>query len=131
MNEIINKFKTWFKLKVELNSKESNIQFREREIWWCSIGINIGEEQNGKNDLFNRPVLILRKLTKSSFIGLPMTSKNKIGSWYVPITLHGKTSNVLIHQVRTWDKKRLSSKIGQLDWKDFTEVKKRFVEFFN
>ena len=131
MNELLEKLKAWFKLKTKIVSIENTILFREREILWCSIGINVGEEQNGKNQFFNRPVLILRKLTRNSFIGLPLTSKIKSGSWYVPITLHEKTSRVLINQVRILDKKRLTNKIGQLDSKDFDEVKRRFVNFFS
>ena len=130
INNYLEKLKNWFKLKSMLGMRENSVLFREREIWWCSIGINIGDEQNGKNESFNRPVLILRKITKTSFVGLPMTSKSKLGSWYVPITLHAKTSIVLLHQVRLWDSRRLSSKIGQLDWKDFNEVKKKFLEFY-
>jgi mRNA-degrading endonuclease toxin of MazEF toxin-antitoxin module len=130
INNYLEKLTNWFKLKSILGVKEKSILFREREIWWCSIGINIGDEQNGKNESFNRPVLILRKITKTSFVGLPMTSKNKIGSWYVPITLHGKTSIILLHQVRLWDSRRLNSKIGQLDWKDYKEVKRRFTRFY-
>ena|SRR3989344_6518846 len=130
INNYLEKLTDWFKLKSKLGVKETTILFREREIWWCSIGINIGDEQNGKNESFNRPVLILRKITKTSFVGLPMTSKSKIGSWYVPITLHGKISIILLHQVRLWDSRRLSSKIGQLDWKDYGEVKRKFTEFY-
>lgn len=130
INNYLEKLSSWFKLKSVLGVKEKPVLFREREIWWCSIGINIGDEQNGKNESFNRPVLILRKITKTSFVGLPMTSKSKTGSWYVPITLHAKTSIVLLHQIRLWDSRRLSSKIGQLDWKDFNEVKKRFMKFY-
>ncbi|MEK7504535.1 MAG: type II toxin-antitoxin system PemK/MazF family toxin [Patescibacteria group bacterium] len=131
INDYTGKLKNWFKVKLNIGSQEKYILFSEREIWWCSIGINVGEEQNGKNDLFNRPVLIFRKLTRNSFIGFPLTSKDKIGSWYAPITLQGKTSNVLIHQVRIWDKRRLTNKIGQLDWNDFMEVKRRFIKFIS
>ena len=43
------KFDLWNIKKKEINKKEKEIQFREREIWWISIGVNIGFEQDGKN----------------------------------------------------------------------------------
>jgi hypothetical protein len=30
--------------------------FREKEIWWACLGANIGFEQNGKNENFERPI---------------------------------------------------------------------------
>lgn len=32
---------------LEISGPES-LQFHEREIWWCSIGINLGDEHDGK-----------------------------------------------------------------------------------
>jgi len=32
--------------------------FHEREVWWCSLGMNIGLEQDGSTDAFARPVMI-------------------------------------------------------------------------
>ena len=41
-------FQNWHSLKTKLESLEKDELFREREIWWCSIGENIGFEQDGK-----------------------------------------------------------------------------------
>ena len=52
-------FDSWNKEKKGLENVGHDIlSFHEREIWWCSIGINLGDEQDGKNELFERPVLI-------------------------------------------------------------------------
>jgi hypothetical protein len=32
------------------------------DIWWASIGENVGSEINGKSRLFSRPVIIFKKL---------------------------------------------------------------------
>jgi hypothetical protein len=45
----------------------------EREIWYTKLGINIGNESNGKKD-FRRPVLILKKVGNMFFV-VPMTTK--------------------------------------------------------
>jgi hypothetical protein len=54
-------YQKWHILKNELDKKEHTIFVNEREICYTSIGENIGFEQNGKNELFERPVLVLRK----------------------------------------------------------------------
>jgi len=59
MNKYLKKFFDWTELKIKIHSQERVFYFREREIWWTSLGLNIGFEQNGKNKRFERPVLIL------------------------------------------------------------------------
>lgn len=44
----------------------AQLSFHEREIWWCSLGLNLGDEQDGKHQDFERPVLVLRFLRKVS-----------------------------------------------------------------
>lgn len=124
-------FSNWFALKPRLDDSEITRLINEREVWWCSMGVNVGHEMDGKSTKASRPVLILRKLSKNFFIGLPLTSKDKFGTWYVPITLKHKTSRVILSQVRVFDSRRLTSKIGQLDKNDFYEVKKQFISLIS
>jgi mRNA-degrading endonuclease toxin of MazEF toxin-antitoxin module len=121
----------WCKLKILLWNKESKIIFKQRDIWWCSLGINLGEEMFGKGEKFTRPVLIFRKFTKNSFLGLPITKQEKIGSWYVEITMHREKRWVMLNQARILDKKRLTNRIGVLDDEDFKKVRDRFIEFYS
>ena len=58
-------FEAWSKLKITLDCEHNAPVFNEREVWWCCIGVNIGDESNGKNRLHNRPVLVLRKFNKN------------------------------------------------------------------
>ena len=39
-------FDTWNIKKKHVNRGESRL-YTEREIWWCSLGVNIGSEQDG------------------------------------------------------------------------------------
>lgn len=65
MEDKLRNFWSWLSLKIHLHSsQEQPVYFREREIWWCSVGINIGDEEDGKNNLFERPVLILKKFNE-------------------------------------------------------------------
>lgn len=116
-------FSNWIRLKEKLHgSNHKPPYFKEREIWWCSVGENIGNEINGKDILFNRPVLIVRKLDKYSFLGVPLTSSEKIGSWYVSITHGENKSTAVVSQIRHLDYKRLDKKMATLDEVDFGRV---------
>lgn len=125
-------FKNWFKLKILLWKKENKkLVFKQGEIWWCSVGMNLGEEIFGKGIKFTRPVLVYKKFTSNSFMGIPLTSKEKQGSWYARIDLRGKTSWVILNQARIFDKKRLTNRLGALDDKDMDRVKKSFLKLFS
>ena len=44
----------WHKKKKILNERKDidNIFFREKEVWWIALGVNIGFEQDGKGEEF-------------------------------------------------------------------------------
>lgn len=65
-------FKDWSQLKEQLHiTDRTKTTFKERDVWWCSIGCNVGDEMDGKSIWFNRPVLVLRKFNKNIFYGVP------------------------------------------------------------
>ena len=129
-DDYVKLFKDWFKIKISLWRKESRVVFKQGEIWWCSFGMNLGEEIFGKGLKFTRPVLVFRKFTGNSFLGLPLTTHERKGTWYVEITIHRKTNWVMLNQARILDKKRLTNRIGTLDNADFKKVKESFLEFY-
>ncbi len=103
----------WNKKKQNINNSNLNkIYFREREIWWCSIGLNVGFEENGKGELFNRPVLVLKKYGTQIFIGIPISNTKKSGSFYFHIKIKDNKSNCLLTHLRLFDARRLTQKIG-------------------
>lgn len=51
-----------------------------------SVGLNIAMESCGKGKTLRRPVLIYKKLSGNLFIGLPLTSKEKTGTWFTDIS---------------------------------------------
>src|SRR3989344_1996965 len=120
----------WCKVKIFLWKKESKVVFKQGEIWWCSLGMNLGEEIFGKGIKFTRPVLIFRKFTGNSFLGLPLTTHERKGTWFVEITMHGKTNWAMLNQARVLDKKRLTNRVGTLDKADFQKVRTAFLEFY-
>lgn len=79
--------------------------FKEGELWWCYLGMNIGAEIYGKGSGFTRPVLIFKKLDTDLFLGMPLTSKLKDGSWYVPIKYNEKEGRAILIQIHTLDRR--------------------------
>lgn len=125
------RFLEWFGLKEKLhNIKSLPPLVKERDLWWVSFGENIGSEINGKSNLFSRPGLILKKLSREFYLVAPTTSQKKIGSWYVEIKQENKAMYVCLHQIRAIDYRRLSSRSGQTDSDDFDKVKTAFLKLY-
>ena len=124
--EFIERYNDWNIKKQNINfSYNENIYFKEGDIWWCSIGLNIGSESYGKGKDFRRPILIIRKLSDDLCIALPLTSKIKIGSWFVDILLNNENRSVMLYQIRTLNRKRFQRKMGEVNIKDFVKVKEK------
>lgn len=122
--EGVEKFVEWTKLKVRLHISERNVYFREGEIWWASLGANIGHEQDGKNEKFERPVLVLRKFNQYILWAIPLTSKIKEDNlYYIQYRLGDKIYAAVISQLRLISSKRLLRKIGMFSADDYKKVK--------
>ena len=116
-------FERWHNLKCEIDAGFASPIFNEREIWWCSVGTNIGVEEDGKNDLFERPVLVLYKFSKDGFWGVPLSSKRREGRFYFPVAVSGRPSTVLLSQLRFYSSKRLMRRIEKMTDSQFDEVR--------
>jgi mRNA interferase MazF len=104
-------FDQWNRLKQNLDSKERLPTFKQREIWWCSLGLNIGHEENGKSNDCSRPILILRKFNHHIFFGIPLTTQIKEKHYYHKVHFKNKEQCVMISQLRLFDSKRLINEI--------------------
>lgn len=125
---MLKKFLEWIHTKVVIDSKvRSENVIKEREVYWCSLGKNIGDEENGKGDVFRRPVLVFKKFNNHIFWGIPMSSKNKDNVYYVKVTLKDIEQSAIISQLRLLDTKRLDTKIGYLSEVDFLKLKNAVV----
>ncbi len=124
-------FYKWYILKEELHHGKKEQYFKERDVFWTSIGVNIGYEQDGKGEIFSRPVLILKKYNKNIFFGIPLSTKIKDGTFFFTFTLNGKPSNALLVQGRIYDTKRLENKIGKISQEDFETIKIKLGKLLN
>lgn len=119
-------FDEWNENKKEINSqKDRFLYFRDGEIWWVKLGINVGYETDGKNEDFTRPVLILKKYNKYSFLAVPLTSKIKTGKYYFYIgDVDGKEAVAILSQLKNIDSLRLVNKVTFIKKDKFKEIKK-------
>lgn len=121
-------FKGWFSVKTRIHGEEKIPTFREREIWWCSTGANVGVEQDGKNILYERPMLIIHKFNRRLFWGVPITTKIKDFPFYHPVYYKGVSDDVsrerraVLSQMRAYDSARLSRPMGKLSHQQFNEI---------
>ena len=117
-------FYKWHHLKQKLNNKENFPAFKQRDIWWCHVGVNIGDEENGKNEVYSRPTLIIKKFNNHIFWGLPLTTQIKDKSYYHKIIFKEKEQCIMISQLRLWDAKRLTTKMGRLSHPQFDNLRR-------
>ncbi len=134
LNKIKQKFIDWTKLKVRhhIFDNEKEVYFREKEVWWAAIGKNVGYEVDGKQKLFERPVLILKKYNKDLCFILPLTSKVKEPlPWYQHVVIvEEKKSAVNITQGRSIGKERLLRRFGVVERLIFSEIINKFKKQF-
>jgi mRNA interferase MazF len=88
--------------------------FYEREIWWCAFGVNVGSEQDGKNESFERPALIVKKISKDVLWVIPLTSKIINDEYRLSTQSSGIASQLILSQMRAVSSKRLLRKISRI-----------------
>jgi mRNA interferase MazF len=109
------------KKKIELNRRR---HYHEGEIWWCSFGVNIGDEQEGAGQHFMRPVVILKKFNENLFFGVALVGRKKEGDYFFSVgMIQDREASVVLSQVRTLDAKRLGMKIVGMDKTIFKNLK--------
>lgn len=122
------KFIDWTGRKARLNFAFRLLpNFHEREIWWAGFGENVGHEMNGKNYLFERPVIVVKKFNADMLLAVPTTTKDKRGDWYFPYEFEGQTIRAVLSQVRTISRRRLLRKMGIMDSGKFRLLRQAFV----
>ena len=118
-------FNGWNQAKKTIHDAGEYKLYHTREIWWCSLGVNIGFEQDGSNEEHRRPVLILKGLSKQTCFVIPLTTATQEHPLRPSIGLvEGKAARALLSQMRTIDNKRLVRKIGYLDKDIFAQIQK-------
>lgn len=123
----------WNILKEEfnfINDKDAKL-VRAGEIWWVGIGENVGVEINGKSSLYSRPVLVLKKLSRYGFMGVPITSQRHAGSWYVSFKFQNKIQTAVLAQARVYSVNRIYNRLGQVPDTDLEKIRDGFLKLYS
>ena len=129
--KILRWFSEWAKLKPHIHFSDSEGIFpKKREIWWVSLGQNIGVEMNGKNDAFERPVLVIKVFNSQASLVAPVSSMVHKDQYLFPFkNIFGVLNVVNLSQLRTISSKRFRRKIGEMDTQEFGRIVRRVKDF--
>ncbi len=118
-------FDGWNEDKKETNAREDVLLYREREIRWCRLGVNIGFEQDGTGEAYARPVLVLKAFNRHVCMVVPLTTSCKENPYHVSVgEVNGRPAFAIISQLRLVDTKRLDTKLGTLEKEAFAHIRK-------
>ena len=116
-------FDSWNTEKKILDEKSEKIFYHEREIWWCSLGLNVGYEQDGTGKRYDRPVIIVWGFSPQSCIVVPLTGCKKEGKYYFYLgAVEERDATAILSQIKNIDTRRLLKKIGMVPEKQFLEL---------
>ena len=125
----VQRFLEWANKKLGIHfSERGKVHFNEREIWWASLGENVGSEANGKNFYFERPVIVFKKFSSDMMLAIPCTTKLKEGSWYYKFILHESERRAIMSQMRTISSKRLIREMGKISPEEFIALQKAVID---
>ena len=116
-------FQNWHNKKSIISEVEKRPFFHEKEIWFCSVGANVGFEQDGIGEDFQRPVVVIRKFNNEIFWAIPLSKTEKRNKYYFEFPFSDTIMSVaILSQIRLIDAQRLSRKIGGMSEKDFKSL---------
>ncbi len=131
----LEEYDKWNIVKKRAQITNNAVGFKERDIYWLRLGKNIGSEEYGKGDEYQRPVVIIKKLTNELFFGIPLSTILKDGSYFYTFSYRDKkgkarTNCVMLLQLKAFDKKRLMGRIGMMPKEDFKNLLAKLRELF-
>jgi len=125
-------FNKWNEEKKRLDSTESDTRPfpKEQWVWVCSIGINIGFEQNGTSNEFERPALVVKKFNNQMYWVVPLSSKQKSFDFYYNFTDPvGNPVALISSQLRLVSIKRFKREMYRLSGADFDNLLSQLMGF--
>jgi mRNA interferase MazF len=127
-----NVYDFWNHLKKTLETKSVYGFPNEKEIWICSLGKNLGYEQDGKGEKFSRPVLVLKKFNNNAYWVVPLSSKHKTLDFYHNYQDgFGNQASAILLQMKMCSPKRFLRKAGVMSDKEFGIIKDKIKAFLD
>lgn len=125
-------FDSWNELKKKIDAKNDlpdNFP-KEGEVWMSSVGLNIGYEQNGSEDNFSRPMLIVKKFNNHMFWAVPLSTKQKDFDFYFNYTdPNNQKVSAILAQLKLVSVKRLKRDIYVMPSELFNQIRKKLKAF--
>lgn len=123
-------FDRWNESKKKIDRSNSRSFPKEGEVWIGNVGLNIGFEQNGSEDNFSRPMLIVKKFNNHMFWAVPLSTKQKDFDFYFNYTNpHNQKVSAILAQMKLVSVKRLKRDVYLLDPALFELIKQKLKSF--
>lgn len=91
------------------------------EVWWVDLDPTVGSEiRKTRPCLVISPDVMIQGLR--TVIVAPLTSRGRQASFRLPVRFKGTEGLVLLDQLRTVDKSRLTGRMGAIDDKTLSEA---------
>jgi len=123
-------FDRWNDKKKITNENFPVVGVHEREIWWVTLGLNVGIETDGKHSEFKRPVLVIKRFNTEMVWILPMTSQIKSSIFFEKFDLQDSSYYVSLSQIKTLSTRRFLRKVGMIQRDDFMRILKKVIAYF-
>jgi len=107
-------FDKWNSVKKRIQSENRQVYIRRGEIRWVSFGVNIGSEIDGKGASLTRPALVVHVIGAHLALIVPLSTKTRESTGYIPFEWKGILQSLCVHQVRVVSQKRILDRIGKI-----------------
>lgn len=129
MLQYTKEFDSWNEKKKKIETREEAPSFKEGEVWWMHVGVNVGSESCGKGEHFTRPVLVLRKVSKRFFIGIPTSIIIRDQAGFITLPIKDKEISFLLLQTRAFAVNRMQKRQFSISDSQFTTIKQELREY--
>ena len=123
-------FDAWNEKKKIIHERRPPLQIKAGDVWWCSIGSNVGHEEDGKNEWHERPVCIIRQFGSELVWTVPFTSQKQEGFYYVYAPFDLKDNWVMVTHVHLLSTRRLRRRMGSLTADALVQICERLAHLF-
>lgn len=123
MHGMAKDFDGWNEAKKQTDRLPFTNYVHIREVWWCALGVNIGREENGSEDSFERPVLIVNKFNRDMVLVIPLTTSLKRTPYHVVFPYSAGEVAAVLSQLRLVSTKRLKRRMFRIPDPLFDEIR--------
>jgi mRNA interferase MazF len=117
-------FDKWSEVKKRVEVEPPRL-YTVREVWWCYFGLNIGTEQDGKDEWYARPCVILRGFGPQACLVAPLTTSARAHPLRVDVgVIDGEQAKANLSQIRVIDTRRLIRKLEFMNTDIFAKLRK-------